>query len=105
MKTKDQLVSIGLDEFKVDEIMLLQEKMLEQAVKFQFRKKDNSIREANGTLNRDLMVLEDGSLWQPAPKKEGAKPRTVNPNIFGYFDLDKKTWRSFVMSDLIAVEG
>lgn len=105
MKTKDQLVSIGLDEFKVDEIMLLQEKMLEQAVKFQFRKKDNSIRDAVGTLNRDLMVLEDGSLWQPAPKKEGAKPRAVNPNTFGYFDLDRKMWRSFVMSDLIAVEG
>jgi len=105
MKTKDQLVSIGLDEFKVDEIMLLESRMIETAVKFQYKKRDGSVRDAVGTLNRDLMVLEDGSLWQPAPKKEGAKPRAVNPNIFGYFDLDKKTWRSFVMSDLIAVEG
>ena len=39
MKTKDQLIQIGVEEFKADEIMLLQEKMLEQAVKFQFKQK------------------------------------------------------------------
>ena len=105
MKTKEQLVSLGLEGFKADEIMLLQSKMVETAVKFQYKKRDGSVRDAVGTLNRDLMVLEDGSLWQPAPKKEGAKPRAVNPNTFGYFDLDRKMWRSFVMSDLIAVEG
>lgn len=38
MKTKDQLVSIGLTEMKADEVMMLESKMLEQAVKFQYRK-------------------------------------------------------------------
>ena len=105
MKTKEQLVSLGLEGFKADEIMLLQSKMIETAVKFQYKKTDGSIRDAVGTLNRDLMVLENGKLWQPQPKKEGAKPRAVNPNTFGYFDLEKHMWRSFVMFDFIAVEG
>lgn len=105
MKTRDELVKIGLEEFKADEIMTLQAKMLEQAVEFSFKKKDGTVRPAVGTLNRDLMVQEDGKLWEPAPKKEGAKPKAVNPNVFGYFDLEKKMWRSFIMADLIAVEG
>ena len=98
MKTKDQLIKLGLEEFKADEIMLLQSKMMEQAVKFQFKKKDGSIRDALGTLKRALMKQEDGSLWEP--KGEGKpEPETV----IRYFDLEKGMWRCFTVTDFIGL--
>jgi len=100
MKTREDLVNLGIDGFKADEIMLLQEKMLEQAVKFQFKKKDGSIRDAVGTLRLDLMKQEDGTLWQP---KGDAKPEPAS--IIRYFDLEKLMWRSFTCVDFIAMEG
>lgn len=98
MKTKDQLIKLGLEEFKADKIMLLQSKMMEQAVKFQFKKKDGSIRDALGTLKRALMKQEDGSLWEP--KGEGKpEPETV----IRYFDLEKGMWRCFTVTDFIGL--
>lgn len=75
MKTREELVQLGIEGFKADEIMLLQEKMMEQAVKFQFKKKDGSIRDALGTLCRSLMRQEDGTLWEP---KGEAKPEPAS---------------------------
>lgn len=98
MKTKDQLIQIGVEEFKADEIMLLQEKMLEQAVKFQFQKKDNSIRDANGTLRREGMVQEDGTLWEPIGE---SKPEPAN--VIRYWDLDAKSWRCFDVLRFIGI--
>lgn len=98
MKTKDQLIKLGLEEFKADEIMLLQSKMREQAVKFQFKKKDGTIRDAIGTLKRALMKQADGSLW--APKGE-SKPEP--DNVIRYFDLDKGMWRSFTVTDFLGI--
>ena len=98
MKTRDQLVSLGIEGFKADEIMLLQEKMLEQAVKFQFKKKDGTIRDAVGTLNLDLMVQEDGKKYE---FKTSGKPEC--PTTMGYWDLEKKMWRSFVLTQFIGL--
>lgn len=98
MKTKDQLVSLGLTEMKADEVMLLQEKMLEQAVKFQFRKKDGSVRDAVGTRNLELMVQEDGKRYE---FKTAGKPEC--PTTLGYWDLEKKAWRSFVLTSFIGL--
>lgn len=98
MKTREELVNLGLEGFKADEIMLLQEKMMEQAVKFQFRKKDNSIREANGTLRRELMKQEDGTLWEP---KGEAKPEPAT--IIRFFDCVKGMWRSFTCTEFIGL--
>lgn len=101
MKTKQDLVNLGIEGFKADEIMLLQEKMLEQAVKFQFRKKDNSIRDAVGTLRRDLMVQEDGTIWEP---KGEAKPEPAT--VVRFFDCVAKAWRCFTCTEFIGlVEG
>lgn len=94
------MVSLGLTEMKADEVMLLQSKMLETAVRFQFRKKDNSIREAVGTLNRDKMVQADGSLWEPIGE---ARPDV--PTLVKYWDCEKFSWRSFNVFNLVAVEG
>ena len=100
MKTKEQLVSIGLDEIKADEVMLLESKMLETAVRFQFKKKDGTTREAVGTLVREKMVQEDGKLWEPVGE---AKPDV--PTLVKYWDLTVQSWRCFNVFNLIAVEG
>lgn len=100
MKTKDQLVKLGLDEFKADEVMLLESKMLEQAVRFRFVKKDGSMREAVGTLKREKMVQEDGKLWEPV----GVERPDV-PTLVKYWDLTVQAWRSFNVFNLVAVEG
>ena len=100
MKTREELINLGIEGFKADEIMLLQEKMLEQAVKFQFKKKDGSTRDAVGTLCREKMVQEDGSLWQPSGKSK-PEPATV----LGFFDTVAGAWRCFTCVNFIAMEG
>lgn len=101
MKTKEQLVSLGLTEIKADEVMLLESKMLEQAVKFQFRKESGEVRDAVGTLRRDLMKQEDGTLWEP---KGEAKPEPAT--VIRFFDCVKGLWRCFTCTDFIGmVEG
>lgn len=100
MKTREELISIGLDGFKADEVMLLQEKMMEQAVRFQFKKKDGSLREAVGTLKREKMVQPDGSIWEPV----GAERPDV-PTLVKYWDLTVQAWRCFNVFNLVSVEG
>ena len=100
MKTKDQLVSIGLTEMKADEVMMLESKMLEQAVRFQFKKKDGSLREAVGTLNREKMIQPDGSVWEPVGE---SKPDV--PTLVKYWDLTVQSWRCFNVFNLVAVDG
>lgn len=98
MKTKDQLIQLGIEGFKADEIMLLQSKMQEQAVKFQFKKKDGTIRDAIGTLKRALMKQEDGTLWEP---KGESKPEPAS--VVRYFDVEKGSWRCFTCTDFIGL--
>ena len=100
MKEKDQLVKLGLSEQQADDVMLLESKMLEQAVRFRFTKKDGSLREAVGTLKREKMVQQDGSVWEP-----DGEPRPEVPTIVKYWDLTVQGWRSFNVFNLVAVEG
>lgn len=100
MKTKDQLVTIGLSEKQADDVMLLESKMLETAVRFQFKKKDGSLREAVGTLVRKKMIRPDGSVWEPVGE---ARPDV--PTLVKYWDLTVQDWRSFNVFNLVAVEG
>ena len=98
MKTKEQLVSLGLTEMKAEEVMLLESKMLEEAVRFQFTKKDGSLREAVGTLRRDKMVQADGSIWEPV-----GEPRPDVTTLVKFWDCEKSAWRSFNVQNLISV--
>ena len=100
MKTREELINLGLDGYKADEVMLLQEKMLEGAVAFQYRKKSGEIRNAVGTLFGELMKLADGTMWSP---KGVEKPEPAN--VIRYFDCDKAQWRCFTCVDYIAMEG
>ena len=99
MKTKEELIKIGLDEVKADEVMLLESEMFKRAVKFQFTKKDGSLRSAVGTLRRDKMVQEDGKLWEPIGE---ARPDV--PTLVKFWDLTVQGWRSFNVFNLVAVE-
>ena len=99
MKKRDELVSLGLTEMKADEVMMLESKMLDQAVKFQFTKKDGSVRNAVGTLCREKMIEADGSVWQP---KGEAKPEI--PNILKYWDLEALGWRCFNVLNFVGAE-
>lgn len=100
MKNKEQMVKLGLTEKQADEVMMLESKMLEQAVKFQYRKKDGTIRDAEGTLDRSKMDLGDGTLWEPVGNGLPEKPEWVR-----YWDLKSMGWRQFSIFNLIAVEG
>lgn len=100
MKNREDLIKIGLEESKADEVMLLESKMLETAVRFQFRKKDGSLREAVGTLKREKMVQEDGSVWEPVGE---AKPDV--PTLVKFWDLTVQGWRCFNVFNLVVVEG
>lgn len=96
MKTREQLVNLGIEDFRVDEIMVLQSKMMEEAVKFQFRKKDGTVRDAVGTLRRDLMKQEDGTIWEPK-----GEPKPEPATIIRFFDCVKGMWRSFTCAEFI----
>ena len=56
-------------------------------VTFTYLKKDNSIRDARGTLCEYLIPQED------LPK--GCQRSAVSYQIINYFDIDRKAWRSF----------
>lgn len=100
MKNKEQMVKLGLSEKQADEVMMLESKMLEQAVRFQFKKKDGSLREAVGTLVREKMVQEDGSVWEPVGAQKPESPMFVK-----FWDLTVPGWRQFNIFNLVAVEG
>lgn len=91
---------LGLEGVKVDEVMLLESKMMENAVKFSYTKKDGSLREAVGTLDRSKMDMGDGTLWEPVGKGLPEKPEFVR-----YWDLQSMGWRQFNVFNLVAVEG
>ena len=94
------MVSLGLTEIKADEVMLLESEMLKRAVKFSYRKKDGTTREAEGTLVRSKMDLGDGTLWEPVGNGLPEKPEFVR-----YWDLKSMGWRQFNVFNLVAVEG
>ena len=98
MKTKDQLVSLGLTEMKADEVMLLESEMLKRAVRFSFKKKDGTLREAFGTLNRKLMLLANGELWEPQ-----GEPKPEASENLRYFDMEKQMWREMKVLNFVSV--
>ena len=100
MKTKKDLIDLGLSEIQADKVVYLEEEMLKRAVRFQFKKKDGSTREAVGTTIRAKMIQPDGKLWEPVGAGREEKPTIVN-----YWDLTSQAWRSFNVFNLIAVEG
>ena len=101
MKNKEQLVRLGLTEMKADEVMLLESEMLNRAVKFQFKKKDGSIRDAVGTLDRSRMIQPDGKMWEP----KGVDRKPEQDLFVKFWDCIAMGWRQMNVFNLIAVEA
>lgn len=77
--------------FKTTSVEELNEMLHAGIVEFEFIKKDGSVRQAKGTLLSEHL---------PAPKAD-ATPRKKNDNVLVYFDLDKKSFRSFVKESFV----
>lgn len=63
-------------------------------VKFEYKKKDGTIRKAEGTLNKSLIPEID--------KEEGAET-DFPKECFGYYDLKKDDWRMFLRDNFIGI--
>ena len=61
-------------------------------VTFTYYKRDGELREARGTLN-DMLIPNDD-------RPKGIVPERVNTSVT-YYDIDKKEWRSFRISQFI----
>ena len=77
--------------FKTTSVEELHKMLHEGIVEFEFIKKDGSVRQAKGTLLSEHL---------PAPKAD-ATPRKKNDDVLVYFDLDKKSFRSFVKASFV----
>lgn len=62
-------------------------------VKFAFRKKDGSVREAEGTTNLNTIPVEKHP-------KEG---KASSPKVITFFDTLKQEWRSFKPETIISI--
>ena len=65
----------------------------EGIVDFEFIKKDGSVRKAKGTLVADYLPA-------PAADSDGST-RKKNENVMVYFDMEKKSFRSFVKESFV----
>lgn len=99
MKTKTQLVKLGLSEMKADKVMLLESEMMKRAVEFSFKKKDGSTRLAIGTLVRERMIQPDGKMWEP----KGVERMPEQDLFVKYWDCQKLAWRQFNVMSLVSV--
>ena len=61
-------------------------------VEFEYKKKNGDIRTAHGTLNIDIMGIEN------SPKGTGYE---TPDNVIRYFDTDSNGWRSFIIENFI----
>lgn len=70
----------------------LKQAMLNKEVRFCFRKNDGNIRHAIGTLKEDLLPMIKGN----------GKPTPIHLQL--YFDMEKKSFRSFKKECLISMQ-
>ena len=94
--TVDALVAQGLDESVAksiaDEKARIVDEMKEGVCEFEFFKKDGSLRKAKGTLKD----VEDTIKGTGKSEEESE----YNPLIQKYFDVEKQSWRCFLVKNL-----
>lgn len=66
--------------------------LAEGVVSFTYRKRDNSIRSARGTLCEKLIPSDD---MPKGDMSDGAALRKPRFSSIAYYDIDKKDWRAF----------
>ena len=79
--------------FKTTDLKEFGNMLHEGIVDFEFIKKDGTVRQAKGTLVAEYL---------PAPKTDSdIVSRKTNENVMVYFDMDKKSFRSFVKGSFV----
>jgi len=63
-------------------------------------KVDGTIRNAQGTLNFDLIPVES----RPKVPEEGQQPKEYSDEIIRYYDTGSRGWRSFLVDHLIEIQ-
>ena len=79
--------------FKTTSVEELNKMLHEGIVEFEFIKKDGSVRQAKGTLLAEYLPASSADSDTTARKK--------NDNVQVYYDLDKKSFRSFVKASFV----
>lgn len=78
--------------FKTTNVEELKAMLHEGIVEFEFIKKDGSVRNAKGTLLAEYL---------PASADSNTPARKKNDNVQVYYDLDKKSFRSFLKASFV----
>ena len=79
--------------FKTTDLTEFDKMLREGVVDFEFIKKDGTVRSAKGTLLPEYL---------PEPKADSdSTPRKTNENVMVYFDMEKKSFRSFVKDSFV----
>lgn len=95
-----------MDESQIEESMNSDEKkefyarLQKEKVRFQFKKKDGSTRDAYGTLIADLLPKPAHSSDTKASARDRMKRHFPDDSVF-YYDLDKEGFRSFKMENFV----
>ena len=85
-----------------DELVIeLKNRLSKGEVKFSFRKLNDKLRRARGTVDLNTILKEnpDFGEWD----KEYQPLKLKNPYVIRYYDLDKKNWRSCDVSRLLII--
>lgn len=85
-----------------DELIIeLKNRLSKGEVKFSFRKLNDRLRRARGTVDLNTILKEnpDFGEWD----KEYQPLKLKNPYVIRYYDLDKKNWRSCDVSRLLII--
>lgn len=85
-----------------DELIIeLKNRLTKGEVKFSFRKLNDRLRRARGTVDLNTILKEnpDFGEWD----KEYQPLKLKNPYVIRYYDLDKKNWRSCDVSRLLII--
>lgn len=99
MKYRSKVIVESLDAQQAEEF---KSRLRNEVIHFAFTKKSTGERrEAHGTMKKELLP-------PPPPNREydpaalaNKKPRTPNPNIIRYYDLDAQGFRSFDISTFV----
>lgn len=79
--------------FKTTDLTEFSNMLREGIVDFEFIKKDGTVRSAKGTLMAEHL---------PAPKADSdGITRKTSENVMVYFDMEKKSFRSFVKESFV----
>ena len=74
----------------------LRQALHEGIVRFEFIKKDGTLRYARGTTNPDIISSDD----MPQGKRTAQQKAAYDRQTVAFYDIDKKAWRSMRIDTL-----